>query len=214
MQNELDANEELTEEEMAFYMQEDLSNQNGSETDQKKNTEKEKSYKKKEIRSWIITIALAFILAYVITHFIVIKAEIPTGSMERTIMTDDKIVGNRLAYLFSEPERGDVVIFIYPDDESENYVKRIIGLPGETVEIIKGKVYIDGSAQPLDEPYLSVIMRGSFGPYEVPEGSYFMLGDNRNTSKDSRYWENTYVTKDKLVAKAWFRYSPTFGSIQ
>ena len=184
---------------------------------EQKETGKEEQGKKsikKEIFSWLITIGAAFVLAYCITHFIIIKAEIPTPSMESTIMVGDKIVGNRLAYLFSNPERGDVVIFLFPDNEKENYVKRIIGLPGETVEIIDGKVYIDNSSEPLDEPYLSVEMEGSYGPYLVPEESYFMLGDNRNVSKDSRLWVNTYVAEDKIIAKAWFRYSPSFGSIK
>ena len=103
--------------------------------------------------------------------------------------------------------RGDIVIFKYPDDESVDYLKRIIGLPGETVEIISGKVYINGEL--LDEPYLSEEPTGDFGPYQVPEDSYFMLGDNRAVSKDSRYWHNTYVKKDKIIAKAFVMYWPS-----
>lgn len=196
-------------------MQEEmLMNDNSGNTEQKEEKAVGKKSVKREILSWLITIGAAFILAYCITNYIIIKAEIPTSSMESTIMVGDKIVGNRLAYLFSEPERGDIVIFKYPDNEEENYVKRVIGLPGETVEILDGKVYINQSSEPLEEPYLSVVMQDSFGPYVVPEGSYFMLGDNRNVSKDSRYWKNTYVTKDQLIAKAWFRYSPSFGSVK
>ena len=110
-------------------------------------------------------------------------------------------------YDFNEPERGDIVIFKYPDDESVDYLKRIIGLPGETVEIISGKVYINGEL--LDEPYLSEEPTGDYGPYQVPEDSYFMLGDNRAVSKDSRYWHNTYVKKDKIIAKAFVMYWPS-----
>lgn len=116
-------------------------------------------------------------------------------------------MGLRLYYDFKEPERGDIVIFKYPDDESVDYLKRIIGLPGETVEIISGKVYINGEL--LDEPYLSEEPTGDFGPYQVPEDSYFMLGDNRAVSKDSRYWHNTYVKKDKIIAKAFVMYWPS-----
>ena len=116
-------------------------------------------------------------------------------------------MGLRLYYNFKEPERGDIVIFKYPDDESVDYLKRIIGLPGETVEIISGKVYINGEL--LDEPYLSEEPTGDFGPYQVPEGSYFMMGDNRAVSKDSRYWHNTYVSKDKIIAKAFVMYWPS-----
>ena len=137
-----------------------------------------------------------------------LKAEVPTGSMEHTIEVDDCIMGFRLAYLFSEPERGDIVIFPWPDDPEITYVKRIIGLPGETVEIKDGSVFINGVA--LQEGYLKEEMLGKFGPYEVPEGSYFMLGDNRNTSADSRRWENTYLKREDIEAKVLFRYSPEF----
>ena len=101
------------------------------------------------------------------------------------------------------------MIFKYPDDESQLFIKRVIGLPGETVEIIDGKVYIDGSETPLDDSFIPETMRGSFGPYEVPEDCYFMLGDNRNNSKDSRYWENTFVRFDQIVGKAIIRYYPS-----
>lgn len=164
---------------------------------------------KSEIISWIKVIISAVIIALIVDFFIVANAVVPTGSMETTIPAGSRIMGLRLYYNFAEPERGDIVIFKFPDDESVDYLKRIIGLPGETVEIIDGKVYIDGSDTPLDEPYLSEVPTGDFGPYEVPEGCYFMLGDNRNVSKDSRYWENPYVSEDKIVAKALFMYYPS-----
>ena len=91
---------------------------------------------------------------------------------------------------------------------SQLYIKRVIGLPGDKVQIIDGKVYINDSETPLDEPYLPEPPEGDYGPYYVPEDSYFMLGDNRNWSKDSRFWTNTYVKKEKVLAKAIFRYYP------
>ena len=84
----------------------------------------------------------------------------------------------------------------------------MIGLPGDKVQIIDGTVYINDSETPLDEPYLPEPPEGDYGPYYVPEDSYFMLGDNRNWSKDSRFWTNTYVKKEKVLAKAIFRYYP------
>ena len=93
-------------------------------------------------------------------------------------------------------------------------MKRVIGLPGETVNIVDGKVYIDGSDTPLDEPYLAEPMEGSYGPYTVPEGCYFMLGDNRNNSQDARFWQNKYVAKDKIIAKVLFSYYPKLGKIR
>ena len=170
--------------------------------------EEKRPSKIKEIFSWIMTIALAIVAAKVINNYVILKAEVPTGSMEHTIEVDDCIMGFRLAYLFSEPERGDIVIFPWPDDPEITYVKRIIGLPGETVEIKDGSVFINGVA--LKEGYLKEEMLGKFGPYEVPEGSYFMLGDNRNTSADSRRWENTYLKREDIEAKVLFRYSPEF----
>ena len=135
--------------------------------------------------------------------------------MENTIMAHSRVLGSRLTYKFSEPERGDIAIFIYPDDKAEGkktyYVKRIIGLPGETVDIVDGKIYIDGSDTPLDEPYLHESM-DMYGKdhlhYEVPEGHYFMLGDNRNNSNDARFWEHKYVPKEDLVAKVYLEYFP------
>ena len=123
-------------------------------------------------------------------------------------MTGDRIFGNRLAYTFGEPERFDIVIFKFPDDESQLFIKRVIGLPGETVEIRDGKVYIDGSHTPLDDSFTPETPVGDYGPYEVPEDCYFMLGDNRNYSKDSRFWQNTYVEEDKILGKAVLKYFP------
>lgn len=170
--------------------------------------------KKSEIFSWIKIIVSAFVIALVINNFIIVKAEVPTGSMENTVMTHDQIVGYRLAYLFSKPKRGDIIMFPFPDDESTNYLKRIIGLPGEAIEIIDGKVYINGSTEPLEEDYLKEVPDGSYGPYTVPEDSYFMMGDNRNTSIDSRSWEHPFVKKEKIIGKAVFRFFPKLGFIE
>ena len=151
----------------------------------------------KEIMSWVIPFAIALVAALLIKNFLIINADVPTGSMENTILPGDRFIGNRLAYVFGEPERGDIVVFRYPDDESEIYVKRVIGLPGDTIDIEDGKIYINGSAEPLQE-------------------DYFMMGDNRNDSWDARYWSNTYVTKDKILGKALFTYWPFahFGKLE
>ena len=173
-----------------------------------------------EVWDYIKMIIIVVAIVLVINNVVLINAKIPSESMENTIMTGDRIFGYRLAYglnmdvfgheiskKWKDPERFDIVIFKYPDDESVDYLKRIIGLPGETVEIISGKVYINGEL--LDEPYLSEEPTGDFGPYQVPEDSYFMLGDNRAVSKDSRYWHNTYVKKEKIIAKAFVMYWPS-----
>ncbi len=160
----------------------------------------------REIVSWVWVIIFALVIALLIDSFVVANAVVPTGSMESTVPAGSRIMGFRLAYTFSDPQRGDIVIFKFPDDESVDYLKRIIGLPGETVEIIDGKVYIDGML--LKEDYLDGTAVGDYGPYEVPEGCYFMLGDNRNVSADSRSWDNTYVKREAIIAKAIFMYYP------
>lgn len=169
----------------------------------------------KEAISWIKTIVVAILVALFITNFIIINAEVPTGSMKNTIMPNDRLIANRLAYTFSEPQRGDIVVFPYPDDESKLFVKRIIGLPGEVVEIVDGKVYIDG--EPLEEDYVSSEITdgtANSGPYVVPENHVFMMGDNRGNSEDSRYWENTYLDEDKILGKVMFRYYPKISLVK
>jgi len=163
---------------------------------------------KAEIISWIKTVVFAMVFALFITRVVIVNATIPTGSMEDTIMPNDRIVAFRLAYLTSEPQRFDVVVFKYPDDEEVLFVKRIIGLPGETVEIRDGQVYINSTDIPINDSFIKAEWVGNEGFYEVPEGSYFMLGDNRNSSADSRSWQNTYLSKDKILGKVVFRYYP------
>ena len=165
---------------------------------------------KKEVISWIKTILLAVVLAGVVNTLLIVNAQVPTGSMETTIMTGDRILALRTSYWFDQPQRGEVVVFRYPDDPEQKtlYVKRIIGMGGDVVKVENGNVYVNGEA--LDEPYLEVVTQGTFGPFEVPEGSYFMMGDNRNDSWDSRFWDNKFVAKDKILGKVVFRYFKNF----
>lgn len=180
----------------------------------KREVNNNKTNAKKEVFEWIFSIAIGVIIAVLINRFVLINARVPSASMENNIMTGDRLFGYRLAYVNEEVERGDIVIFKFPDDESQLFIKRVIGLPNETVTIIDGKVYIDDNKEPLYEPYLAQEMVGTFGSYEVPENCYFMLGDNRNYSRDSRFWENTYVSKDKILGKALFRYFPKISTIE
>ena len=166
---------------------------------------------KSEVLSWVKTFAIAIAIAIAVNAFIIVNAKVPTGSMERTIMTNDRIVASRLSYKFSAPERGDIVVFRFPDDRHVLYVKRIIGLPGDTVEMTNGTVYINGVK--LEEPYLKEEAYGSYGPYTVPEDKYFMMGDNRNLSWDSRFWENIFVPENDILGKGIFRYYPKFKKL-
>ncbi len=206
-----------------------------------KNTKKD--YKKKENRKravldYVLTLVIAVGVGLFLTFFVLVNAVIPTGSMEKTIMTGDRVFGFRLAYTFSDPSRYDIVIFKYPDNEEQLFIKRIIGLPGETVVINHdGEVYVIDSSvdttgvddeELMNNPYMfgsAQIIDNSFCPetplggknssgedrdgvFRVPDGSYFMLGDNRNNSRDSRFWKNKYVEKDKILGKAFLVYWP------
>lgn len=162
----------------------------------------------KEIISWIMVFVIAFAAAMLISRYIYTNVKVPTGSMENTIMTGDRVGTLRIAYLFNDPERGDIVVFPFPDNEKVDYIKRIIGMPGETIEGKNGLVYING--KPLKEPYVKEKINEDFGPYNIPKNSYFMMGDNRNDSADSRYWNNTFLKREKIKGKAIFRY-PHFG---
>ena len=183
----------------------------------------------KKILSTVKTTLIAFLLALFVVTCIIINAVIPSESMEKTIMTGDRLIGNRLAYGINlqigdkqickkmrDPKRFDIIIFRYPDDESELYIKRIIGLPGETVEIKDGDVYIDGSKKPLDDSFTAEKTEGSFGPYTVPKDSYFVMGDNRNNSSDSRTDMVGNIKRENIIGKAWLRIWPVsdFGVLQ
>ena len=175
---------------------------------------------KREIFRRILVVAVAYILSFCITHFGIIKTEVISSSMVSTLNVGDRVIGNRLAYLFSEPDRGDIIFFAYPGDESETYVKRVIGCPGDTVKIEDGKVYVNGSPVALNEPYVNGkktkndgdFIKAAGGELTVPENSYFVMGDNRTVSEDSRSWG--YVTKDEIYAKAWLRYKPNLEFIK
>lgn len=184
----------------------------GSETNNRKTkkSEDDEIDWKKELKSILYTIVVTVAVLFVLKTYIIINATVPTGSMENTILPGDNILGLRIAYLLDEPERGDVIFFYFPDDETQKYVKRIIGLPGEKVYINEGKIYINDSEIPLEEPYLKEEWIAGTGTYEfqVPADSYFVLGDNRNESADARYWKNPYVTEEKIIGKAVFTYFP------
>ncbi len=158
----------------------------------------------KEVMDYLYIVLATLFLGFLINHVFLTNALVPTGSMEPTIHVGDRIIGNRLAYAFSEPERGDIIIFPAPDNESETYIKRIVGMPGETIRIADGHVYLNNSDTPLKETYLKEPMLGSFGPYTIPEDCYFVMGDNRNDSLDARYWTNRFVSRSKIESKAIF----------
>ena len=171
---------------------------------------------RREMFEYIRLIAVVVGVTLLLEIFVIVNAVIPSASMEPTIMTGDHIFGNRLSYHFRIPERYDIIIFRYPDDEKQLFIKRIIGLPGETVEIRDGEVYINGDSVPLydsfcldeDVTMLDTSRSMLTNPFVVPEDCYFVLGDNRLNSRDSRYWSQPFVHRDKILGEAVFRYWP------
>jgi len=166
----------------------------------------------KELMSYVKIIVFAIIISFIFNNYIIVNAQIPSDSMCDGIKEGNRLFAFRLSYVSSSPQRGDVVIFKFPDDETQFFIKRVIGLPGDVVQIKSGVLYINDVV--YNEDYLKEPMIGSFGPYCVPDDHYFMLGDNRNISRDSRLWENKYVSKDKIIAKAILKYYPSVEFIE
>ena len=166
-------------------------------------------WNKKAVALWIAEIAVVCALAFILVFYFGQRVSNAGDSMRPELKNGDVVLVNRLVYNAMTPKRGDIIAFKPNGRENAHYyIKRIVGLPGETVTIRDGKVYINDSTEPLRDDFCPETPVGDFGPYEVPEGCYFMLGDNRNVSKDSRYWLNPYVEKDKIIGKAFLRYWP------
>jgi signal peptidase I len=176
----------------------------------KKNEKKDIKKKKSTVREYAEAIAIAVVLAFFIRLFIVEAFKIPSGSMIPTLLVGDHLLVSKLTYKFTEPVRGDIVVFKYPDDPSRNFIKRIIAVGGDTVEVRDKVVYVNGTRQ--EEPYVQYVTqevfpaesspRDNFGPVTVPQNAYFMMGDNRDSSLDSRFWENRFVKRRSVVGKA------------
>ncbi len=185
----------------------------GNESEEKQNPSK-----LREAISFMTPIVVALIIAIILKTCIFANVVIPTGSMLNTIQEGDRIIASRLAYINADPQRYDIIIFKYPDDETQLFAKRIIGLPGETIEVKDGIVYItdsNGNTSTARTDFITnCVPTGNFGPYTVPLGSYFVMGDNRNNSWDSRYWDNKTVKKDKIIGKVKFRYFPNPSKIE
>ena len=155
------------------------------------------------LRDLVETIIPALLIALAINFFVAQPTLVRGYSMEPTLHQEERLLVEKVSYRFHAPQRGDIVV-LKVAQEPIPLVKRVIGLPGETVEIRQGKVYVNG--QHLDEPYLRQVPYGNMPARPVPAGSIFVLGDNRNNSNDSRYFG--VVPLDDVVGKAWLRYWP------
>ncbi|MCX5707693.1 MAG: signal peptidase I [Candidatus Omnitrophica bacterium] len=179
--------------------------------------------KKTVLWEWVESILIAFVLAMVIRTFVIQAFKIPTGSMRMTLIEGDAILVNKFLYgakipfidhrlpAIRQPKRGDVVVFIFPGDTKKDFIKRLVGVEGDSVEIINGTIYVN------DKPVIEAgfnsnyyYNRGDFGEagkkIVVPKDSYFVLGDNSASSQDSRYWG--FVPKSNMLGKAILIYWP------
>jgi len=172
------------------------------------------------IREYVEAAVIAIILALFIRTFVVQAFKIPSGSMEPTLMVGDHILVNKFIYgvkipyidktliPISRPKRGDIVVFKFPIDKKKDFIKRVMGLPGETIEIVGKKIIVNG--KPIEDRYgyydnnPNKLTRRRFGPFKIPADKYFVMGDNRDHSYDSRYWG--YVPFNYIKGKAFFIY--------
>ena len=186
-------------------------------------------YRKSTAREYFESICVAVILALFVRTFVVQAFKIPTGSMENNLLIGDHLLVNKFVFaptltgleraiLPIDPlRRGDIIVFKYPEEPERDFIKRVIGLPGETIEVRNKKVYVNG--EPLDEPYVHFIFppdengaaaspgdpsRPDYGPVTVPPDFFFMMGDNRDNSQDSRYWG--FLPRSYVKGKALFVY--------
>jgi signal peptidase I len=185
------------------------------------------TFRKSVAREYFESIVIAVIMALFIRTFVVQAFKIPTGSMEPNLLIGDHLLVNKFVFGPSGPERmilptrdirrGDIVVFKYPEDPERDFIKRVIGLPGDTVELKQHLVHINGT--PLDEPYAHYLprsasglldeftqgdVRDQYGPVVVPAGSFFVMGDNRDNSQDSRYWG--FLPRSLVKGRALFIY--------
>jgi len=184
------------------------------------------TFRKSTAREYFESIVIAVILALFIRTFVVQAFKIPTGSMEQNLLIGDHLLVNKFVSAptataverallpVGTPQRGNVVVFKYPEEPERDFIKRVIGLPGETIELRAKKVYVNGKA--LDEPYIHFLqppdgqseyhevtsydVRDRYGPVTVPPNQYFVMGDNRDNSQDSRYWG--FLPRDYIKGKA------------
>lgn len=196
-------------------------------------SKREKEKKKREIslfREYFELFAETAVFVFFVMTFVVQAFQIPTGSMENTLLVGDHLLVNKFVYAstffpweekilpIKKIKRGDIVVFRYPEDPTKDFVKRVIALEGETIEIKNKKVYINGKS--IDEPYKihkdslifnsnefipeNFIIRDNYGPVLVPKGHYFVMGDNRDNSSDSRYWG--FLPREMIKGKPWIIY--------
>ena len=171
----------------------------------------------KELLVWLLVIAVGVVASYLVVTFVGQRTQVSGESMETTLSDGDHLIVDKISYRFNDPQRYDIIVFPYRLEKNTYYIKRIIGLPGETVQIVNGYVYINGVQ--LDEHYGNEVMEEAglaAEPITLGADQYFVLGDNRNNSQDSRAANVGVIHRDEVLGRAWVRIWPIsdFGVIK
>ena len=159
-----------------------------------------------EIKDWVVSIVIAVVLAMIIRTFVVELYLVDGPSMRPTLQHAQRLVVNKFIYHFRAPEKGEVLIFRYPKDPSRDFIKRVIAVPGDTIEIKDGNVFVNGELQ--NEDYILSKCRGDYPKSTIPEGHIFVMGDNRNNSEESRFPDVGFVPFDFIKGKAMLVFWP------
>ena len=172
----------------------------------------------REVLSWIVELVVVIGLAYVLVSFFGIRTNVVGQAMEQTLENDDDILVNKFAYIISKPKRGDVIVFLpNGNKKSHYYVRRVVAVPGDTVQIKDGALYVNDELYKESTDVASMEDAGiASDAVKLEKDEYFVLGDNRNNSEDSRYANIGNVKRDYIIGKAWFRFSGlgSFGTIK
>ena len=163
----------------------------------------------KDLMGWLLYIIIIVGAAYLIVTFVGQRTQVSGSSMETTLSDGDQLIVDKMSYRFRNPKRYDIIVFPYQYEPNTYYIKRIIGLPGETIQIIDGYIYIDG--EQLDEHYGNELMNDpgiAAEPVALGEDEYFVLGDNRNNSQDSRAVNVGVIHRKDILGRAWIRIWP------
>ena len=173
---------------------------NKKKENQENNQEKEKKSLGREIFEWIMVFVVAGALAFLVRNLIFEPVRVDGESMLNTLQNNEFMITTKFDYLFGDPDRFDVVICNYPNTSDGKYrVKRVIGLPGETIELRGGELYVDG--EHVEQTFNMTANETNFGPFKVPEGSYFVMGDNRRTSHDSRADDVGPLSRSQIMGR-------------
>lgn len=187
-----------------------MDNQQNEQQNEQTNAEEKETNVLRETISFIIYIGIVFLLTYLVIHYVGQRTQVSGSSMESTLSDGDNLIVDKISYRFHDPERFDIVVFPYKYEKNTYYIKRIIGLPGETVQIDQdGNIYIDGEV--LEESYGREVMLNPGEAEEaitLGEDEYFVLGDNRNASSDSRDPSVGNILGEDIVGRAWLRLYP------